>query len=115
MLNITGREFSREVYTVLDWLSDIGGLFGTFSGFLAFASGLYNSLVYSVEVVRSNFKIRPKHNEYGIEPKRLDLSKARSLGQPEVDELLYSTNFRQLKHSFCKMLLLCVPRCIRKS
>jgi hypothetical protein len=37
------------------------------------------------------------------------------LGQKEVDELLSSTEFRQLKQSFCKMLLLCLPRCIRKT
>jgi hypothetical protein len=63
------------VYSLLDWLSDIGGLFGTIAAFVSFASGLYNPLVYSVEVVRSNFKIRPKYNEFGIEPKRIDLSK----------------------------------------
>ena len=67
-LTVPGREFYRTVNTVIDWLSEIGGLFGTVSALISFIAGLYNPLVYSVEVVRSNFKIRPKHNEYGIEP-----------------------------------------------
>jgi hypothetical protein len=67
-LTVPGREFKRTVNTVIDWLSEIGGLFGTVSALISFIAGLYNPLVYSVEVVRSNFKIRPKHNEYGIEP-----------------------------------------------
>ena len=54
------------MYSLLDWLSDIGGLFGTVAGLVSFVAGFYNPLVYSVEVVRSNFKIKPKHNEYDI-------------------------------------------------
>ena len=54
------------MYSLLDWLSDIGGLFGTLAGLVSFIAGFYNPLVYSVEVVRSNFKIRPKHNKYDI-------------------------------------------------
>jgi hypothetical protein len=103
------------MYTLLEWLSEIGGFYGTMAMFVSFTAGLYNPLVYSVEVVRSNFKIKPKHNQYGTEPKRLDLSKVSLLGQKEVDELLSSTEFRYLKQSFCKMLLLCVPKCIRKT
>jgi hypothetical protein len=61
------------MYSLLDWLSEIGGLYGTIAIFVSFVAGLYNSLVYSVEVVRSNFKIKPKHNQYGTGLKRLDL------------------------------------------
>jgi hypothetical protein len=65
-LNVPGKEFHRTMYTLLEWLSDIGGIFGTLAGLVSFIAGFYNPLVYSVEVVRSNFKIRPKHNEYDI-------------------------------------------------
>ena len=54
------------MYNLVDWLSDIGGLFGTLAGLVSFVAGFYNPLVYSVEVVGSNFKIKPKHNEYDI-------------------------------------------------
>ena len=65
-LNVPGKEFRRTVYTLIDWVSDLGGLFGTLAGLVSFISAFYNPLVYSVEVVRSNFKIRPRHNEYDI-------------------------------------------------
>ena len=51
---------------MLDWMGDIGAMFSIISVIVSFAAGLYNTLVYSIEVVRSNFKIRPKNNEYGI-------------------------------------------------
>jgi hypothetical protein len=73
-LNVPGRIFTRSVYTFVDWLSDVGGLFGTVSVFVIGVLGLYTPKVYSVEVVRENFKIRPKRNHDGIEPDRLDLS-----------------------------------------
>ena len=41
-LNTPGRVFTRQVYTVLDWLSDIGGLFGALVVFIKFAIGLYD-------------------------------------------------------------------------
>jgi hypothetical protein len=57
----------------------------------------------------------PKRNKYGIKPERLELSKVSQLGQKEVDEILFSTKFRHIKYSFGRMLLACVPKCIRKT
>ena len=54
--------FTREVYSVLEFLSDIGGLYGTVSVIVMFISGAYSSKVLGVEVVRSNFKLRPERN-----------------------------------------------------
>ena len=59
-LNVPGRVFTRKVYSALDWLSEIGGMFGSIGMFVSFTVGLYNPQVFRIEAVKSNFKIRPK-------------------------------------------------------
>ena len=62
-LGIPGFEYSRTVYSLIDFLGEIGGLFSIFSMFFSLFIRMYNSHVYSIEVVRQNYKIRPKHNK----------------------------------------------------
>ena len=42
-LGIPGAEYTRTVYSMLDFLGEIGGLFGTFSMFFSFFIGIYNA------------------------------------------------------------------------
>ena len=60
-LGVPGSEYTRTVYSVLDYLGEVGGLFGIFSMFFSFFIGMYNSNVYSIEVVKQNYKIRPNN------------------------------------------------------
>ena len=42
LLDVPGRLVTRKVYSVVDWLSDVGGMFGSISMLVSFAVGLYN-------------------------------------------------------------------------
>lgn len=42
-LGTPGAEYTRTVYSILDFLGDIGGLFGIFSMFFSFFIGFYNA------------------------------------------------------------------------
>jgi hypothetical protein len=42
----------------MEWMSDIGGLYGLVGMMFAFVVGLYNDQVYLVDAVAANFKIR---------------------------------------------------------
>ena len=61
-LGQAGKIFGRQVYTYMDCLGEIGGIYGILSLFLQLFLGAYNSQVFKIEAVRSNFKIRPKRN-----------------------------------------------------
>ena len=41
-LNVPGRLVTRKVYSVIHWLSEVGGVFGSISMFVSFVVGLYN-------------------------------------------------------------------------
>jgi hypothetical protein len=55
-----GRIFTRTVYSILSWMSDIGGLYGLVGMMFAFVVGWYNDKVYLFDAVAANFKIRSK-------------------------------------------------------
>jgi hypothetical protein len=72
-LNVPGRLVTRKVFSALDWLSEVGGMFGSISMFVSFAISLYNPQVFRIEAVKSNFRIRPEREE--TEQLRRDLTK----------------------------------------
>ncbi len=111
-LGTSGRIVTRKVWTISDWLSVCGGFFGSLSMILAtLMITFYDTMAFRIETVQSNLKIRANKPE----PLRLDLTKVDNWGEKEIAELIYSTQFRQIKHSFCKMVVLCVPNWIKKN
>ena len=71
----------------------------------------YDTMAFRIEKVQSNFKIRANEPD----PLRLDLQKVKQWGEKEIAELIYLTQFKLIKHSFCKMLVLCVPNWVKKN
>ena len=100
------------MWTISDWLSVCGGFFGSLSMILAtLLIYFYDTMAFRIEKVQSNFKIRANEPD----PLRLDLQKVKQWGEKEIAELIYLTQFKLIKHSFCKMLVLCVPNWVKKN
>lgn len=111
-LGTLGRIVTRKVWTISDWLSVCGGFFGSLSMILAtLLIYFYDTMAFRIEKVQSNFKIRANEPD----PLRLDLKKVKQWGEKEIAELIYLTQFKLIKHSFCKMLVLCVPNWVQKN
>ena len=91
---------SRTVYSILDWLGDIGGIYGTFTMFFAVVIGWYNHQVYKIEAVISNFKVRATP----ISQEQTNLKDAKILGISEVAQLTNVTKFESLSYSLSKLL-----------
>ena len=99
-LTSEGRIISRTVYSMLAWMSDIGGLYGVFVIFFAFVVGSYNDKVYQIEAVISNFKVRANP----ISQQLKNLQDTHVLGEHEVAQLLTETTQNPLRYSLCKMI-----------
>jgi hypothetical protein len=89
LLTSEGRIISRTVYSIIDWLGDIGGIYGTFTMFFAVVIGWYNDKVFKIEAVISNFRVRSNP----ISKEQTNLRNAKVLGISEVAQLNNVTKF----------------------
>lgn len=74
-----GQDFQASVYSVTDFLGDLGGFIGICTMISTPIVQLYNQRAYETEAVGSNYKVRSKRNKY--ETQRTDLNKVETLGQ----------------------------------
>ena len=57
------ESYSREVYSVLNWLSDIGGLQGTIITFGAVATHFFSKSMFMAHIVKQIYQVRRKIDE----------------------------------------------------